>query len=391
MVWAVDLDDTDGTSTSYYLGFGKANNVSSSLALDLKTNHRLAREQATNINSCYWTFCGGDCASGYFPETYANGQVNGVSSNTVCEGGEYQTLCCASGTNTGTCSWNGWNGVGLSCSGECEFALVSKKRGLASVAGPVAIAFNSKELASKHLCSNTNSCTANSLGSVVGLDVDRVCNGKHALHAQKCPLLKKRPGGYQTYCCDGFRAAPKGAVSSLDLIGEDGEETKKWELDKGRFAGLTAACVAGATAAATAAGKHPSLPHHHDILNANLGTAAVIFSLGIGFLPTFTATFAAVFATCDLQAKEAAIMHAVGVVAGRRTGGRIQKPGGGLRPKPVRPKVPQAVKVTILGQWTSKSYDPKIDLDCAVTYTCRYGRGYDEVSSCSSSSNEKWH
>jgi chitinase len=41
MVWAVDLDDTDGTSTSDYLGFGKANNVSSSLALDLKTNHRL--------------------------------------------------------------------------------------------------------------------------------------------------------------------------------------------------------------------------------------------------------------------------------------------------------------------------------------------------------------
>jgi hypothetical protein len=268
---------------------------------------------------------------------------------------------------------------------------VSKKRGLAYVAGPVAIAFNSKEIASKRSCSSTKSCTANSLGGVGDLTLDRTCNGKHALHARKCPLATAHPGGYRIYCCDVFRASPKGTVSSLDLIGADGKETKEGELDKGKFAGLKAACVVGATAAATAAGKHLILPYYHDILNANLGTAAAIFSLGIGFLPTFTATFAAVFATCDLQTKEAAVMHAVGVVAGQRTGGRIQKPAGGLlRPKPVKPKVPQAVKVTVFGQWTSKSYDSKTDLDCSVTYTCRYGRSYDEVGSCSSGSNEQW-
>lgn len=151
MIWAVDLDDKDSTSTNDYLGIGKANGVSPSVALELKSKRRLAQTEATNINSCYWSFCGGKCVDEYFEETYSDGQVNGVSSNTVCKNGEKQTLCCASGTTMGTCSWNGWNGVGLSCGGGCEFATTNNKKraldsGLDMSFGPVAIAFNGKKI-----------------------------------------------------------------------------------------------------------------------------------------------------------------------------------------------------------------------------------------------------
>jgi chitinase len=67
-------------------------------------------------------------------------------------------------------------------------------------------------------------------------------------------LLTKTIGGYQTYCCDGFKASSKGSVSSLDLIGTDGKETHEG-LNVGKFIGQTVACTAGATAAATAAGE----------------------------------------------------------------------------------------------------------------------------------------
>lgn len=179
-------------------------------------------------------------------------------------------------------------------------------------------------------------------------------------------------------------------MSSLDLIGSDGKETRGGELDKGKFAGLTAACAIGAAAAATAAGKHPILSHDHEKPNTKLGTAAAFFSFGIGFYATFAATYAAVFATCDMQAKEAATMHAVGTIAGQKSNFRVQKPPANPRPKPYQPKAPQAVKPKMLGQWARATYDSATDSDCAVTYTCRYGRGWDEVGSCPCGSNEMW-
>lgn len=185
MVWAVDLDDKDSTSTNDYLGIGKANGVSPSVALELKDKRRVAQTEATNINSCYWSFCGGKCVDGYFEETYSDGQVNGVSSNTVCKDGKVQTLCCASGTTMGTCSWNGWNGVGLSCGGSCEFATSNnKKRALGSgldLSGPVAIAFNGKRTQTRPRCLDAKVELANSLGRKGSITLDYDCNGKHIL------------------------------------------------------------------------------------------------------------------------------------------------------------------------------------------------------------------
>jgi hypothetical protein len=72
-------------------------------------------------------------------------------------------------------------------------------------------------------------------------------------------------------------------------------------------------------------------------------------------------------------------MHVVGVVPGVRTG-RIQKPPR-PRPRPNQPKPPQqAPNQNMLGQWPRLTYDVSTDTDCAVTYTCKYGRNFDEVS-----------
>ncbi|GFP59293.1 chitotriosidase-1 [Trichoderma asperellum] len=324
MIWSVDQDDTNGTSTSDLLGLGTANGISSAKALELKQNQRYAVSQATNMNSCYWTFCGDSCASGYFPQTSSNGQVNGVSSNTVCKNGQLETLCCASGTNMGTCEWEGWNGVGMSCSG-----------GGCLGSGSVAIAFNTNNYIKQ---------------AAVGLLKDQTCHG-----------------GFQSYCCLGFRASPKGSISSLDLVGLNGKDTNPG-LNVGKFAGLTVACTAAATAAGTAA-----------------GAAAAIFTFGIAFEPVFAATFAAVFAACEIKAKQASALQAVGVVAGVRTGGRGQS-NPVPRPPPNQPQIPpKQSKTQKLGQWVKTSYDPKTTNDCAVTYTCKYGLGFDEICD-----NQSW-
>lgn len=66
-------------------------------------------------------------------------------------------------------------------------------------------------------------------------------------------LLTIVPGGFQTYYCDGFKASPKGSVSNIDLIGTDGKETKKGEIDAAKLARLTTDYVASAGVAGTAA------------------------------------------------------------------------------------------------------------------------------------------
>jgi GH18 family chitinase len=134
MIWSVDQDDTYGSSTSDLLGLGKANKVSSKYALQSERNLMQARSDAVNMNSCYWSKCGGDCESGYFHQTGASGQVNGVSSDTECDH-QIRKLCCAVGTQMGDCRWTGWRGIPFPCTGDiCE-----------SFSG-VAIAFNGMDI-----------------------------------------------------------------------------------------------------------------------------------------------------------------------------------------------------------------------------------------------------
>lgn len=115
MIWSIDQDGTDNASSNDLLGIGTANGVLQSDAAMLREWQTTARTAATIQNSCYWSFCGDECTTGFIAETYAKGQVIGVETDMNCQGDDVKTLCCAPGTNTGTCSWNGWRGVGMAC------------------------------------------------------------------------------------------------------------------------------------------------------------------------------------------------------------------------------------------------------------------------------------
>jgi len=120
MIWSIDQDDTNGDSMNNLLGIGTANGVSSANAQAFKNQLNNATLQKDIAASCYWSFCGSLCQPGYFGVTEARGQVAGVQRNSVCSGGNLQTLCCAPGTTTGTCQWEGWRGVGMPCAPVCS-------------------------------------------------------------------------------------------------------------------------------------------------------------------------------------------------------------------------------------------------------------------------------
>lgn len=63
------------------------------------------------------------------------------------------------------------------------------------------------------------------------------------------------------YYYSGLKASPKGGDSTLDLISQDGKENQKGQLEAGKSIGMAAACTAGATAAAIAAGEFPFHTH----------------------------------------------------------------------------------------------------------------------------------
>lgn len=116
LIWAVDLDDLDHTSSNDMLGIGPANGVSPASAEKFREQKESVERAATIANSCYWTFCGEQCAERYTSHAYARGQVPNIEGDVSCTDDTVRTLCCAPGTTTGTCSWYGWNGVGMACS-----------------------------------------------------------------------------------------------------------------------------------------------------------------------------------------------------------------------------------------------------------------------------------
>lgn len=116
MIWAMDMDNTDGGAMNGVLGIGEANDVTETEATDYKNQLGNATLQTAIATSCYWTLCGELCNTTYFDVTEASGQIAHVQQSSVCQPGEYQTLCCAPQATMGTCSWEGFRGVGLPCS-----------------------------------------------------------------------------------------------------------------------------------------------------------------------------------------------------------------------------------------------------------------------------------
>lgn len=325
LIWSIDQDDTAHSSNLDLLGMGPSNHVSPEIAAEMKTAQQQAEIQATVRNSCYWSFCGDTCAQGYFPETTAKGQVLGISRDTVCTGDDYQTLCCAPGTNTGTCSWEGWRGVGLSCmQGGCSDPASSL------------VAMNSKSLCLLTVLLPLTA-TANQFVVNPGINNNLTCNG-----------------GSQYYCCNGFVPSPKFTTSDLVLVGQN-----------------------GVTKRASGSGKNPSCVAAVTVGTSILAGALAFFTGGLSL--AFGAVGIGVgIASCPTTGPGTAGGAAIGVLPLIPIGG-----GGGGKPG-TNPKNPTtggpANAGKVYGQWGTKASYGKTDTDCAVTYTCRYGLGWDEVS-----------
>jgi chitinase len=294
MVWAVDQDAGDGSSTNDLLGIGTSNGVDAAKAKKAKDQLIAAQKTAAVASSCYWTFCNKDCAVGYFPATTAKGQVQSIQADTNCPVDQAHTLCCAPGTTLGTCKWEGWRGVGLSCAPVCS------------------------DSSATIVARNTNS-------------EDKDCNG-----------------GYQAYCCSGFKPSTKTNTAGLALIGQD-ELTQRSLEARNWLLGLTA----GAR-----------------------WCSAVITLINLGLsVGTGGANFLG-------QPAEIAACIAVGAAVGFAISNLVftqPNPTTPTTPTPRNTGVP-AADGKMYGQW------PKLDFgsstsscDCSVTYTCRYGLGWDEI------------
>ncbi|KAJ5970687.1 class V chitinase [Penicillium vulpinum] len=175
MIWSIDMDNTKGDAMNDLLGIGQANGVTEAEATEYKNQLGNATLQNSIAASCYWTLCGGTCNSTYFDVTEARGQIAHVQQNSVCRSGEYQTLCCAPQTTMGTCSWEGFRGVGLPCSPVCS--------------DPDATI----------VAQNSNSYGVNE----DGLTSDLTCTG-----------------GFQAYCCTGFIPSSKTNTGNMLLYGQ---------------------------------------------------------------------------------------------------------------------------------------------------------------------------
>jgi chitinase len=302
MIWAVDQDDLQSSSTNDLLGLGPANGVSTDIANNIKDQINNLTQANAVASSCYWTFCGDSCKPGWFPATSASGQIAGVQRDTECPATTTQTLCCAPGTTLGTCKWEGWRGVGLSCAPVCSDPL-------ATVAAR-----------------NTN------FG-------DRDCNG-----------------GYQAFCCSGFVPSSTIGTEDLALIGQGGLARRD---GKGAAGGLvlgSLACVAA-------------------VASANLVLA--VFTAGISLIGT-----GGLIALCG----------GIGAILGYIAHG-LSKPlqawNAIVNPIPRNIGTPKPNQ-NLRGQWQMLEFDvgtqtKSSSCDCQVTYTCRYGKGWDEICD-----NQRW-
>ncbi|ETS77353.1 hypothetical protein PFICI_11227 [Pestalotiopsis fici W106-1] len=326
MIWSLDQDNSDGDSMSDLLGVGQANGVSAEEAKAYKAQMANAALQNDIAASCYWSLCGKPCENGYFDTTEAKGQVASVQQNSICSNGEVQTLCCAPGTTMGTCSWQGFRGVGLPCTPVCN---------------------NTSDIV---VAQNSNSYQENEAGQVA----DLTCNG-----------------GYQAYCCNGFIPSSKTNTGNIFLYGQ-GVFTKRnlvGDLDK---RGKPASVAAG-------------------VLTAGLCSAAVAaliaeapFTFGISLL--------------GIPA-EIALCAAAGIVV--TAAGFASRPAAPAQPPPHHPPpvaqphtgVPTTITVgktarASYGQWPILDFGSVSQssyCDCFVTYTCRYGLGWDEICD-----NQRW-
>jgi hypothetical protein len=113
--------------------------------------------------------------AGYAEVSQMTGKVGTLPVHSECAPGTWQSLCCASGTQYGTCQWRGYRGLGLDCYGGC-------------LNGETQVAQNTNHL---------------EWSSVWNSHISQTC------------FI-----GYQTYCCTDFD--PPVEMPQLNLLGEEG-------------------------------------------------------------------------------------------------------------------------------------------------------------------------
>ncbi|KAJ5421601.1 glycoside hydrolase [Penicillium cf. griseofulvum] len=329
MIWSLDQDSSDGTSSNDLLGIGTANGVSAAVATTLREQKDSAEKSATLQSSCYWTFCGDECTTGYISETSAKGQVAGIQLDTTCDGDEVQMLCCAPGTNTGTCSWNGWRGVGFPCStNSCP---------------------NGTDLIARNSESNSYQEMAGMSGTY-----DLTCNG-----------------GSQSYCCSGFVPSSYKNTDDLKLVGQNGVTKRAAKSTEDPV------CLQTFKALALMAG------------------ADVVWTYG----RMMSKEYGAVFSNDYYQEQEDMCVKKNVVVSYEKqagVNGVIASAANMFGQGAVGPGITElakykttmtakpAVAPKMRGAYQVATYGEK-ENDCAVTYTCRYGQGWDEVCD-----NQRW-
>ncbi|KAK5129371.1 hypothetical protein LTR08_003556 [Meristemomyces frigidus] len=318
MIWSMDMDDSSDTSTLDFLGIGTSSGVSVLVADAIMTGAADAQAAAAVEDSCYWSLCGDSCTVDYFPVAQGTGQIGGVTANTICPSGQAQTLCCAPGTTMGTCEWDGFRGVGLPCSATCS---------------------NSNAIA---IAANTNQYQYD---ADTWLDIDITCTG-----------------GYQVYCCQGFKPSPMANTNNLNLIGRSTTVSRKRSVPP---SGVT---------------KRQSYVEESN---------ADAFCVGVGNAITSEySTFDPLDGLADLVAGSigavAACLRSAGVLS---ISGSVaacqQNPNGQAATN--QPTIGKPAKIAgQMGQWLKLAYGSNVR-NCAVTYSCNYGLGWDEICD-----NQRW-
>lgn len=305
------------------MGIGTENGVSEAAAASFKEQMANATLQNAIASSCYWSLCGGTCTTGYFDVTEARGQVAGLQQNSVCAPGEFQTLCCAPGTTMGTCQWEGFRGVGMPCSPACS---------------------DSKATI---VARNSNSYEMDDGGQIQ----DLTCTG-----------------GFQAYCYTGFVPSSITNSGNLVLYGQTPALSKR----DGSNHGLSLYVRDHAF-------EKRAIP---GLLISGLGALCLANAIPAALLAplTFGLSLAAEGAICAVAAVAAAATAAIIGFAillsvfGWIFGGSPSKPNAGV-PTTVAGR-------SSYGQWPILDFSggtTTINCDCVVTYTCRYGMGWDEI------------
>ncbi|KDB22160.1 hypothetical protein H109_05949 [Trichophyton interdigitale MR816] len=329
MIWAIDLDDLNGTTNSHTIGtgLGKFNihftgGVFFDGGDDSWSEDTIAevRKSAYISDSCYTSFCGESCAEGYTAFTYMRGQVDGIKFNTSCADRDtVQSLCCVSGGNPGRCEWRGWRGQGLSCSGGCRDEL-----------DPI-------------LAVNTN----------------------HVLEVEELGIQTCN-GGYQKYCCRGYMPPENVRAKDVALIDANSVVNTYSNLNKRDNQSAAAKC-ASVTAIILAGGA---------VLGVITGGIGAVAVAGISYAVCITS--------------QASVPGAI--VKGGYSGALRPRPGNNkVQKTPATRKKGSGHKTKVnsqgqrlFGTHALVTY-ASTDKDCSVTYTCSYGVGYDEVCD-----NQRW-